>query len=304
MSFDDILYRLGVVLADAGVYGLLALGLGVAFRVVRFPDLTAEGSFVFGAVGSYLAGKLGAPMIVIVAVACAFGALAGVVTAGLSVVARVPSILCGILTWMALYTVNLHLLGSPNAQIARERMIGGPSENVGLALSAARPAIIIIGVFIVSSCALWCILESRAGLRLRCVSTNPYMASSIGIPTNGYTFLGLGIANGLVGLAGGLFSSKAGYVDVNMGSGMLVAGIAPLFLGSSLFSSSRSAVLIAICIVGAILYRGIISVALELGLDPKDIRLSTAVLVLVGLAISRLRRQRPVGMDLEQMLRK
>lgn len=301
MTGADIIHRLCFLASDAGIYGIVALGLAMAFRVVRFPDLTAEGSFVFGAVACYLTTQSGAPTWLAIFAASIAGATSGVLTAGFSVIVRVPTVLCGILTWMGLYTVNLHLLGSPNALMARDSTTIDSLYSLSAMSSPGQSALFVAVVFLATSGVLWCILESRAGMNLRCAAANPFMAASLGIPIGLHTILGLGMANGLIGLAGGLFALKAGYVDVNMGSGMLVAGIAPLFLGSALFVSARADMMILSCAVGAILYRGIVGVALELGLDPRDLRLGTTILVLVGFALLRLRGQQQVTLALDKM---
>ncbi len=301
---EALLYKLLVIAADSGIYAMVALGLGVAFQVVRFPDLTAEGSFVFGAVAAYLAGGSGMSLPLVLVICTIAGTFCGWITAGMHVLVRVPGILAGILTWMGLYSLNLRLLGSPNERLPAAQMLAPFAYDhnlvsVGLVIAASVGATLVVGVG-----SLCCFLESRSGLRLRCASANPYMATSLGFRTALYPFLGLGVANGLIGLAGGLFASKAGYVDVNMGAGILVGGIAPLFMGRAFFPNSRTSSLVAACLVGALLYRSIIALALEVGLDPRDLRLLTTMLVVLGLLLARLKGRPLAGLALESMLRK
>jgi putative ABC transport system permease protein len=294
-----VAYKCLVVLGEAGIYGLLALSLAVAFRVVRFPDLTLEGSFTFGSVVLCLAIKGGASLFAALACASVAGLVAGCVTAMMHIVVRVPPILAGILTWTALYSVNLRLLGSPNASLPDSHVLGLQRADASLLEVGWASASVIWMASGLAFVAVWTMLESSLGLRLRCARGNPYMAVSLGIRPARYTILGLAATNGLAGLAGGLLATKGGFVDVNMGNGMLIAGIAPLFLGGAFLPGTRSATLIGAALLGTFLYRSLVAGALEVGMDPRDLRLFTAVLVLLGVALSLVGRGRRHSLDID-----
>jgi putative ABC transport system permease protein len=292
-------YKCLVVLGEAGIYGLLALSLALAFRVVRFPDLTLEGSFTFGSVVLCLATRAGASLPMALACASLAGVVAGCVTALTHIFVRVPPILAGILTWTALYSVNLRLLGSPNATLPDSHVMGLQRADASLLEVGWASASVI---WIASGLAIlfiWTLLESSLGLRLRCARGNPYMAVSLGIRPNRYTILGLAVSNGLAGLAAGLLATKGGFVDVNGGNGMLIAGVAPLFLGGVFLPGARSATLIGAALLGTLMYRALVTGALEIGMDPRDLRLFTAVLVLLGVALSLFGRGRRRSFDID-----
>lgn len=332
---EPIAYKGLMLLGDVGIYALLALGLALAFRVIRFPDLTAEGAFVSGAVAFFLVtggnhqapqavsrpsdgalerelessieptvttpSRFAAPLAVGLCIGFGAGMIAGAVTGIVHVGLRVPNILAGIMTWMALYSINLRALGRPNVQLRQqqrlvENLLDLPPIQRG-AMTCLRLAVVTILVAIT----FYVFMESRVGYRVRCAGGNPYMAASYGLRPAGYTVLGLACANGLVGLSGALFAAKAGYVDINMGVGMLIAGIVPIFLGGTLFPGMRASALIFAAVAGAIGYRLVVAIALELHMNPQDVRLLTVGLLLVAVVLARYRSRSSAGIRLEAL---
>lgn len=292
MTWEDWLYKSLVVLLNAAMYVPLALGIGTAFRVARFPDLTAEGSFTIGAAASFLLLEAGLPLPLVLAGSLLPGAMAGLLTGAAHFWARVPAILSGILTWMASYSIGLRLLGRPNVRLDPSGLIvplGGRADLIGRTLLGLA---IVTAVIALAAGTVWVFLESRAGLRLRCAGGNAAMARSLGIRPTWYVLGGLMAANALAALSGALFAGVNGYVDINMGAGMLIGGVASLFLGAVLLPGSGTLQLIGACMVGSLILRGVVAVSLELGLEPGDLRLLMALLLLVSIWLSGWRRSR------------
>ncbi|HLV76340.1 MAG TPA: ABC transporter permease [Marinobacter sp.] len=273
------------------IYGLVAFGIYISFRVLDFPDLTVDGSFPLGAaVAAVLLLEGWNPWL---ATGCAVlaGMGAGAVTAILNVKLNILNLLASILTMTALYSVNLRIMGRPNIALLTEETVLTPWYDLGLSFHQV-PVLLFAIVVAVSLILLWRFMKSETGLAMRATGANPRMARAQGIATGGMIILGVALSNGLVGLAGALFAQSQGAADVTMGVGVIVIGLASLIGGEAVITPSTVVRALLACVVGAIIYRLAIAFALNadiLGLKAQDLNLITAVLVTLAIVLPGVR---------------
>jgi putative ABC transport system permease protein len=275
------------------VFGLVAMGVYLTFRVLSFPDLSVDGTFPLG-------GAVAAVLIVsgvnpFLATLCAFasGLGAGMITGLLNTRLRLPALLAGIIVMVGLYSVNLRIMGGANVSLLREvtvfdKVAGllrlGPGS---IEVSISVAVVIAIIVFLILN---W-FLRTEIGLALRATGDNEQMVRALGSDTNKNVLLGCAISNGLVALAGAVVAQGQGFADVGMGIGMIVMGLASVIIGEALVRPRGVARLLLAVIVGAFMYRLFITIALRLGMAPGDLKLITAVLVVIVLAIPYIRKR-------------
>ncbi|MDR6755617.1 putative ABC transport system permease protein [Mycoplana sp. BE70] len=274
------------------VYAFVAIGVYLAFRVLDFPDLTVDGSFPLGAAVTAVLIIAGLNPWLAAAVAMVAGAGAGLVTAMLNVRFRILNLLASILTMIALFSVNLRVMGKPNVALINADTMLSPFFGLGLRDFYVRP--LFIGVLVVVALFLvWRFLESDAGLSMRATGANARMARAQGVDTSRQIYLGIALSNALVALGGALFAQTNGFADVTSGVGTIVVGLAAVIIGETLFGARGILIALIGCVLGSILYRIAIQLALSsdvLGLQASDLNLVTAVLVTVALVLPRLRR--------------
>lgn len=274
------------------VFAFVAIGVFLAFRVLDFPDLTVDGSFPLGAAVAAVLITVGINPWLSAVVAMLAGAAAGTVTAFLNVRFRILNLLASILTMIALFSVNLRVMGKPNVALINADTMLSPFYGLGLREVYVRP--LFVGVLVVIAViAVWRFLESDAGLAMRATGANPRMSRAQGIDTSWQVYLGLALSNALVALGGALFAQTNGFADVTSGVGTIVVGLAAVIIGETLFGARGILLALIGCVVGSILYRIAIQLALStdaLGLKASDLNLVTAVLVAVALVLPRLRR--------------
>lgn len=274
------------------VFAFVAIGVFLAFRVLDFPDLTVDGSFPLGAAVAAVLITVGINPWFAAAIAMLAGAAAGMVTAFLNVRFRILNLLASILTMIALFSVNLRVMGKPNVALINADTMLSPFFGLGLREVYVRP--LFVGVLVVIAViAVWRFLESDAGLAMRATGANPRMSRAQGIDTSWQVYLGLALSNALVALGGALFAQTNGFADVTSGVGTIVVGLAAVIIGETLFGARGILLALIGCVVGSILYRIAIQLALStdaLGLKASDLNLVTAVLVAVALVLPRLRR--------------
>jgi putative ABC transport system permease protein len=275
------------------VFGLVALGVFVSFRVINFPDLTVDGSFPLG--GAVAAALIVAGWNPFAATAAALlaGAAAGALTAWLNVHLRIMQLLASILVMIALYSVNLRVMGKPNVALIDEPTVFSMLAIDGLPDYWHKPLVLLV-VVIAAKVLLDLFFASETGLAMRATGGNPRMARAQGIVTDRHTLAGLALSNALVALAGALFVQTQGGADISMGVGTIVIGLAAVIIGETLMPA-RSLVLTTLaCVVGAVLYRFFIAAALNtdfMGLKAQDLNLVTAVLVAVALLVPGTQRK-------------
>lgn len=274
------------------VFAFVAIGVYLAFRVLDFPDLTVDGSFPLGAAVAAVLIIAGLNAWLATAVAMVAGALAGLVTATLNVRFKILNLLASILTMIALFSINLRVMGKPNVALLNEATMLTPFYGLGLREYMVRPIFIFILVAIVVLL-VWRFLESDAGLAMRATGTNARMARAQGVNTGRQIYLGIAISNALVALGGALFAQTNGFADVTSGVGTIVVGLAAVIVGETLFGTRGLLIALIGCVVGSILYRLAIQLALStdiLGLKASDLNMVTAALVAIALILPRLRK--------------
>jgi putative tryptophan/tyrosine transport system permease protein len=266
-------------------FALVALGSYITFRVLDFPDLTVEGSFPLGAAVSAQLMVSGLGPWTATIVATLFGCIAGSVTAFLNLKMRILHILAGILTAIALYSINLRIMGRPNIGLLRVDTVYSSIERLGLP-SFYVPLVLLTFFVVICKLLLDLFLATGFGLSMRAAGANPRMAQANGVRVQRMVWIGLAIANGLTALSGALFAQMLGAADVSMGIGVIVVALAAVIGGTALIPSSRVPIATLACVLGSILYRLAIALALNsgsIGLTASDVNVVTAILVAVAL---------------------
>jgi putative tryptophan/tyrosine transport system permease protein len=266
-------------------FALVALGSYITFRVLDFPDLTVEGSFPLGAaVAAQLMVSGVGPWTSTIAAMLA-GCIAGSITAFLNLKLKILHILAGILTAIALYSINLRIMGRPNIGLLRVDTVYSSIERLGLP-SFYAPLVLLTVIVVVCKLLLDLFLATGFGLSLRAAGANPRMAQANGVRVQRMIWVGLAIANGLTALSGAMFAQMLGAADVSMGIGVIVVALAAVIGGTALIPSRLLPVATLACVLGSILYRLAIAVALNsgsIGLTASDVNVVTAVLVAIAL---------------------
>ncbi len=272
------------------VYALVALGVFLSFRILNFPDLTVDGSFPLGAAVAATAIVADVDPWLATLAAMAAGVVAGLVTALLNVRFHILHLLASILTMIALFSINLRIMGRPNVALLFEPTVVTPFEGLGLSGAVVKPVLVAI-IVIVVMLLLARFLNSDYGLAMRATGANPRMARAQGINTDRTIYVGMGLSNALVALAGALFAQTNGFADITIGTGTIVVGLAAVILGETIFSTRTMLLWALACVVGSILYRVAVAFALNadfIGLQSSDLNLVTALLVALALILPNL----------------
>ncbi len=274
---------------DQGLaYAGLALGTYLTLRVLNFPDLTVDGSFALGGGTAAMLISQGVSVPLALGLAILFGCLAGLVTGLIHTRLGVNDLFAGILTTTGLYSITLRLMGRSNIPLPEtpRGILNLPDLSVGLDDQwALGLTLAVVGLILLISL----LLATDFGLALRALGNNPTMARANGINQRRGLTLGIAAANGLVALAGGLVAIYQGFADVTMGIGSLILGLGMVIIGESVVRPRTLPMALLAVVVGAILFRTMIAIALQLGLEPVDLKLATALLLLIALAFGRLR---------------
>jgi putative ABC transport system permease protein len=274
------------------VYSFVAIGVYMTFRVLAFPDLTVDGSFPLGgAVVAVLIINGADPWLATLA-ALAAGICAGLGTSLLNTKLRINALLAGILMMVALYSINLMIMGRSNIPLLREVTIfDHVAQAIGMRANITLSIIVMVVLSIVVLFILNWFLRTEIGLALRATGDNEQMVRGLGADTNMTTMLGVSVANGLVALSGALVAQNQGFTDVGMGIGMIVMGLASVIIGEGIFRPRKITTILLAVVGGTFAYRLFIGIALRLGLPPINLKLITAVLVIVALAIPYIRKK-------------
>ena len=281
-------------IAQGLLWALLALGVFITFRILDVADLTVEGSFPMGAAISAVLITMGVNPWITVIVAGIGGMIAGAVTGWIHTKLKIPALLAGILTMIALYSVNLHIMGKANISLLRMDTVYSAIHSMGISNAVALTIIgavvtVVVGLF------LFCFFGTELGTSIRATGVNPQMISAQGVNTDSMIVLGLLLSNGFVAVSGALIAQSQGFADIGMGVGTIVIGLASVIIGEVLFASSSvvrklfgnsSFVLSLVAVVfGSIIYRIVIATVLYLGMPPNDLKLFTAILVALALSL-------------------
>ena len=275
------------------IFALVALGVYISFRLLRFPDLTVDGSFpLWGAVCAVMIVAGFNPWIATLGATLA-GAAAGLVTGWLNVKLKIMDLLASILMMTALYSINLRVMNGPNVPLIAEPTLFTQLQPDSMADYVLRPLVLLVIVVLAKLLLDWFFATER-GLAIRATGSNARMARAQGINTGAMVLLGMAISNALVGLAGALFVQTQGGADISMGIGTIVIGLAAVIVGESILPSRRIIWATLAVVLGAIVYRFFIAAALNsdfIGLKAQDLNLITAVLVTLALVLPQLKRK-------------
>lgn len=299
LSVTNLISRMPAAVAQGIIWGLMALGVFITFRLLDIPDMTVDGSFATGGAVTVMLLLAGMPAWAALIIAIVVGVLTGLCTGLLHTKLGIPAILAGILTQFALYSINLRIMTKAN-QTASVQKFGMFWENGNgfLVSSLHIPQAILVGLVltaIIVALSYW-YFGTEQGSALRATGNNPAMSRAQGIHIGTMKVIGLGISNGIVALAGGLMTQFQGTADVSMGRGAIVIGLAAIVIGEilcdAIFSKGCNfAVKLCFIIFGGIVYYAVMVVILWLKLDPNDLKLFTAIIVAAFLAIPQLKAQ-------------
>lgn len=282
------------VLEQGMIYGILALGVYITYKILDFPDLTVDGSFPFGAALTVRLITLGAPPIVTLPAAFLGGALVGVCTGLIHVKLKVRDLLSGIIMMTGLYTVNLWVAGTGYVAIFNKKTIfdnGAVNAVFPEAMSRFKTVIIILVITLVAKFLLDWYMSTKSGFLLRAVGDNDTIVTSLGVDKGLVKIVGLSIANGLVSLSGCIYAQQQRSFEISIGTGAVVIGLASVIIGTSLFKKASFLRVTSSVIIGSVLYKGCVALAMFAGIDANAIKLITAVLFLIILIISMDRKK-------------
>lgn len=286
------------------ILALLALGIFISFRIFDFPDITAEGSFAFGA-------ATGASLIVagwnpLLASAAAFlaGACAGALTGTIHTRFKINPLLAGILVMTALYSVNLHVMGKSNMPLLSQSTLFSWVEQFSLQLSGENSRVLLLGwsvavkdLWLLLFCfigisifclLLWWFFRTNLGTAMRATGDNDQMIRALGVNTKAMIIIGVALSNGFIALAGALLAQYQGFADVQMGMGMMVWGLASVIIGEAIINDNSLGMVIIGAVVGSVLFRLLVAIALRWGLNPNDLKIITAAFVFIALILPQL----------------
>ncbi|KAE8765259.1 ABC transporter permease [Georgenia thermotolerans] len=266
------------------IYGLMALGVYLTFRILDFPDLTVDGSFTTGAAVAAILIVGGTNPLLATLAAIAAGLAAGAITGILHTKGKINPLLAGILTQVGLYSINLRIMGTSNLSLLREDTLLTPLREGGLMGTAVAVAIFAVVALVFKVLLDW-FLHTDLGLALQATGDNAEMIRSFGVSTDRMKVLGLALSNGLVALCGALIAQYQGYADIGMGIGLIVAGLASVIIGQAIFGSRTIVIATLAVVLGSVVYRVVIQLALMVNLDPNDMKLISAVLVVGALVL-------------------
>ncbi|MGR6835177.1 ABC transporter permease [Syntrophomonas erecta] len=265
------------------IYAIMALGVFLSFRTLNIPDLTVDNSFVLGAAFSATMCSTDQPLAGI-GLAFIAGCLAGSVTALLHTKLKIQPLLAGILVMLGLYSVNLRVMENrANIPLLNKTTLFSLLDNTALQdySQLIIPAVVLLIVVML----LYLFLKTKLGFVLRATGDNPQMVRALGVNTDTTILIGLAISNGLVALSGALIAQYQSFADISMGVGMVIIGLASVIIGEVIFGTRSLLRRLMAVILGALLYRFVITLALELGMPPTDLKLVSAVIVALALSM-------------------
>lgn len=270
------------------IYSIMALGVYLTFRILEFADLTVDGSFTTGAAVAAVGILAGVNPILSTLAAFVAGVGAGLITGLLNTKGNVDGLLAGILTQIGLYSINLRIMGTSNLGLLRVDTVFTPMREAGLLGTWLGPAVMLPFAAVVLLALIW-FLHTDLGLAMRATGDSPKMISSFGVSTDFQKILGLCLSNGMVAVSGALIAQYQGFADVGMGIGMIVSGLASVIIGQAILGRLTIWRAATAVVVGAVLYRVVIQLALLVGFNPNDMKLISAVLVILALLLPQWR---------------
>ena len=286
-------------IAQGLIWGIMAIGIYVTYKILDIADLTVDGSLCTGGATCVILLVNGCPMWLALICSIFVGMLAGLITGILITKLKIPAILAGILTQLALYSINLHIMGFGTTSFSKSNLpISVDKYNLIVSsryvreLSLRNPIIVVILFVAIVIAILYWFFGTELGCSIRATGANQFMARSQGINTDKTKVIGLVISNSLVALTGALLSQYQGFADINMGRGAIVIGLAAVIIGEQIFDKvfKNFALKLFACVLGAIIYYLVIQFVLKLGLSTDDLKMLTAIVVAIFLAIPSLKK--------------
>ncbi len=282
------------ILEQGLIYGILALGVYITYKILDFPDLTVDGSFPLGGAitAHFLTGGMNPYLTLLLAFAA--GAVAGICTGLIHVKCRVRDLLSGIIMMTALWTINLYVAGTANVPLFSQQTIfknDTLSNIIPEGVQAYTTLIIVIVLVVISKILLGLYLETKSGYLLRAVGDNPTLVTSLAKDQGNVKIVGLAIANGLVSLAGSVFCQEERVFEISMGTGAIVIGLASVIIGTSLFKKLTLLKATSAVLIGSVVYKACVAIALR-NFEPQAMKLITAVLFLAILVLGMERRKK------------
>lgn len=283
------------VLTEGLVYAILSLGVYITYKILDFPDLSVDGTFPLGAAVTVTMILLGVPIPLAMLAATAAGVVFGVVTGIINVKFKIRDIISGIIVMTALYSVNLRIAGKANVPLFSQQTL---FENDVLAkifpegMKQYSNLIILVIIVLIAKILLDFYLKTKSGFLLRAVGDNDVLVTSLAKDKGNVKILGLAIANGLAALAGSVYCQMNGFFEISIGTGTVVIGLANVIIGISLVKHFNFIKPTTAVVIGAIIYKACVSVAISMGLAPSDLKLITAALLLIILAAGNLKKRK------------
>jgi len=290
------------------ILALLALGIFISFRIFDFPDITAEGSFTFGASTAAALIVGGANPLLASLAAFIAGAVAGAVTGIIHTKFKINPLLAGILVMTALYSVNLHVMGKSNMPMLNEKTVFTWIENLSDTVSGVGARTLIIGwdvatkdlwlllfcflTIVFFSLLLWWFFKTNIGTAMRATGDNDQMIRALGVNTKAMIIIGIALSNGFIALSGAMLAQYQGFADVQMGIGMMVWGLASVIIGEAIINDNSLGFVIIGAVLGSVLFRLLVAIALRWGLNPNDLKIITALFVFSALILPTLMKNK------------
>lgn len=295
-------YALFGALEQGFAYGLMVIGVYLTFRILDFPDLTVDGSLPLGAAVTAVTITSGySPVLAIFIAGCA-GFLAGAITGILNTKFKILHLLASILTMIALYSINLRVMGRPNMSLlGKDTVVDWFMEATGWMPHLSTPALFFVICLVAVMILIW-FLHTEKGLAFLATGDNVQMITSQGVNTDNVIIFGVGLSNALVAISGALVAQNQGAADVNMGVGTIIAGLASVIIGETIFGNKTIARALIAALLGSVMYRVAIALALGLKLGdfsftPSDLNLITALLVVSALVMPKMKKRFMAGVQ-------
>ncbi|NIT12743.1 MAG: ABC transporter permease [Candidatus Dadabacteria bacterium] len=286
------------------ILSLLALGVYISFRIFDFPDITTDGSITTGAAVTAILLVKGVSPFIATGLGFVCGMAAGVITGVLYTKFKINKLLAGILVMTALYSINLHIMGKSNIPLINTTSLVTHVESIwhklfgksvvvgvlGWDVSTSDLSVLVSMLLLIAivGYVLYLFLKTNIGTAMRATGDNPQMITALGVNVENMTILGIALANGLIALSGSLLAQFQGFADVQMGIGMIIWGLASIIIGQALVGTQSLGYTIAGAVIGSVLFRLLVAIALRVGVNPNDLKLITAVFVFIALVLPSL----------------
>ena len=286
------------VITEGLVYAILSLGVYITYKILDFPDLSVDGTFPLGAAVTVAMIMLGVPALPAIFIACLAGVLFGIVTGIIHVKFKIRDLISGIIVMTALYSINLRIAGKANVPLFSKETI---FENKLFAeiftgeMKAYTNIAVLLIIVIIVKLLLDYYLKTKSGYLLRAVGDNDMLVTSLAKDKGNVKILGLAVANGLAALAGSIYCQMNGFFEISIGTGTVVIGLANVIIGTSIIRHFKFMKATTAVIIGSIVYKACVSIAIALGMAASDLKLITAALLFAILAVSNLSKIKKGG---------